>query len=219
MKLRLLSAVLSLPLALAAHLAQAQQPASLPEALQSLSSKPATTHTVSAFDPAMLQSANARFHKSHSVVNGITVENFSYPERSFFVPVRMDALRATYEAAGYQYIYAGPVDWRALAMPRSTFMVLWLHKDGTNIDRVVMMLSAPQLMRLVELTGTLKPADLVRLSGHFGIPQIDPRSVIVPAPIAPAVPAQPQMRGQLDIDPGGGGWGGGSGGPPHPIAY
>jgi hypothetical protein len=200
MKLRLLSAVLYLPLALAAHPAQAQQPASLPEALQSLSSKPATTHTVSAFDPAMLQSANARFHKSHSVVNGITVENFTYPERSFFVPVRMNALRATYEAAGYQYIYAGPVDWRALAMPRSTFMVLWLHKDGTNIDRVVMM---------------LQPADLVRLSGHFGIPQIDPRSVIVPAPIAPAVPAQPQMRGQLDIDPGGGGWGG----PPHPIAY
>ncbi len=192
MNLRLLSAVLSLPIALAARPVQAQQRASLPEALQSLSSRPADTHTVTTFDPAMLQSANARFHKSTSSVNGITVENFSYPERSFFVPVRMNVLRATYEAAGYQYIYAGPVDWRALAMPRSTFMVLWLHKDGTNIDRVVMMLRAPQQMRLFELSGTLKPWDLVHLSGHLGIPAIDPRAVIVPAPMAPQVPPQPQ---------------------------
>jgi len=197
MKHLLLPCVLALPFAAAS----VQQSASLPDMLQSLSSRQPTTHTVSTFDPEMLQSANARLHSSTAMVNGITVENFSYPVRSFFVPVRMAALRAAYDAAGYRYIYGGPVDWRALAMPQSTFMVLWLHNDGTNIDRVVMMLRAPQQMRLFELSGTLKSQDLVRLSGHFGIPTIDPRTVMVPAPVVPRTGHPCSQRYDFNTDP------------------
>ncbi len=204
----LLACVLVFPSA-----AAAQQRASVTDILQSLTSKPATTHTVTAFDPGMLQAANARFHKSTASVNGITVENFSYPERSFFVPWKMAALRAAYDAAGYNHLvdrYADDV--HKVGMPRTTLIDLWLHYDGTNIDRVMIMLRAPQQMRLFEVTGTLKPWDLVHISGHFGIPAIDPRAVIVPAPTAPEVPQQQHLKGALNIDPPTS-----FGGPPHPI--
>jgi hypothetical protein len=176
--------------------AAAQQRASVTEMLQSLTSKQATTHTVTAFDPGMLQSANARFTHSKAVFNGITLENFSYPERSFFVPWRMAALSAAYDAAGYNHLVDRYIDdVHKIGMPRTTLIDLWLHYDGTNIDRVMIMLRAPQQMRLFELTGTLKPWDLVHLSGHFGIPAIDPRAVIVPPPMAPEVPPQQHLKG------------------------
>jgi hypothetical protein len=36
-------------------------------------------------------------------------------------------------------------------------------------------------MTVVRITGDLKPLDLLRLSGHFGIPKVDPSAVMVPA--------------------------------------
>jgi len=36
-------------------------------------------------------------------------------------------------------------------------------------------------MSIIEVAGILKPLDLVHLSGHFGIPKVDPSAVMVPA--------------------------------------
>jgi len=35
-------------------------------------------------------------------------------------------------------------------------------------------------MSVIEVSGILKPLDLVHLSGHFGIPKVDPSVVMVP---------------------------------------
>ncbi len=70
-------------------------------------------------------------------------------------------------------------------MPHGTLADVWLHNDGTNIDSVVVLLRAPKQMSVIEVSGTLKPLDLVHLSGHFGIPKVDPGAVMVPAPVAP----------------------------------
>jgi hypothetical protein len=36
-------------------------------------------------------------------------------------------------------------------------------------------------MNVIEVSGLLRPLDLVHLSGHFGIPKVDPNAVMVPA--------------------------------------
>jgi hypothetical protein len=36
-------------------------------------------------------------------------------------------------------------------------------------------------MNVIEVSGELRPLDLVHLSGHFGIPKVDPEAVMVPA--------------------------------------
>jgi hypothetical protein len=37
-------------------------------------------------------------------------------------------------------------------------------------------------MSVIEVSGALRPLDLVHLSGHLGIPKVDPNAVMVPAP-------------------------------------
>jgi hypothetical protein len=92
----------------------------------------------------------------------------------------MAALNAAYNAAGYHHLVEKHVDAREAAMPRGTLTDLWLHNDGTNIDSVVVLIRTPKQMSVVEVAGILKPLDLVHLSGHFGIPKVDPNVVMVP---------------------------------------
>jgi hypothetical protein len=37
-------------------------------------------------------------------------------------------------------------------------------------------------MSVIQVTCELRPLDLVHLSGHLGIPEVDPNAVMVPAP-------------------------------------
>lgn len=159
--------------------ASAQLPIGLPDVLSSLSSQQAT-HTAFTFDREMLQSANALFQDATAGLNSVTVENYRYREPAFYVPENMAALNAAYSAAGYHHLVEKHVDPREATMPRGTLTDLWLHNDGTNIDSVVVLIRASRQMSVVEVTGTLKPLDLVHLSGHFGIPKVDPNVVMVP---------------------------------------
>jgi len=168
----------------AAVTASAQLPAGMPEMLQSLSSQQAT-HAAFTLDRQMLQSARALFQDATAALNSITVENFHYQDKAFYIPGNMAALNAAYSAAGYHHLVEKHVDAREASMPHGTLADVWLHNDGTNIDSVVVLLRAPKQMSVIEVSGILKPLDLVHLSGHFGIPKVDPGAVMVPAPVAP----------------------------------
>jgi hypothetical protein len=37
-------------------------------------------------------------------------------------------------------------------------------------------------MSVIQISCELRPLDLIHLSGHFGIPKVDPNAVMVPAP-------------------------------------
>jgi hypothetical protein len=165
--------------AAAAVSASAQLPVGLTDMLQSLSSQQAT-HTAFTFDREMLQSANALFQDSTAGLDSVTVENYRYREPAFYVPENMASLNAAYNAAGYHHLVEKHVDAREATMPHGTLTDLWLHNDGTNIDSVVVLIRGAKQMSVVEVSGTLKPLDLVHLSGHFGIPKVDPNVVMVP---------------------------------------
>ena len=45
-----------------------------------------------------------------------------------------------------------------------------------------MLIRSPRDMNVIQVSGDLRPLDLIHLSGHFGIPKVDPDAVMVPAP-------------------------------------
>jgi hypothetical protein len=163
--------------------AAAQQPAGVPDMLANIASTPGT-HTAFTFDRDMLQMANGYLNGGEGPVgelNSVTVENYRYREPAFYIPESLHALIAAYNAAGWKHLVEQKVDPRESAAPTKQLTDLWLHFKGAEIDDVTVLVRGPKQMSVVEVSGALRPLDLVHLSGHFGIPRVDPDAVMVPA--------------------------------------
>jgi hypothetical protein len=176
---------LSLGLTLAAH---AQQPLGIAQGFATLADQPAT-HTAFTFDRNAMQLAQSVLQadgmdpaRAAIALTGITVENYRYSEPAFYTPEAMGALIATYKAAGWKHLVNGHQTPANTAQPHQMATDLWLHFTGADIDGVTVLARAAKQMNVIELTGDLRPLDLVHLSGHFGIPKVDPNAVMVPAP-------------------------------------
>jgi len=92
----------------------------------------------------------------------------------------MGSIIATYHAAGWKHLVnANPASG---AQPLHPITDLWLHFNGAEIDDVTVLVRAPRDMNLIRISCALRPLDLLHLSGHFGIPRVDPDAVMVPAP-------------------------------------
>ena len=179
------SALFLLAVAAAAPLAaRAQQPAGVAEDLQNLASEHAN-HTAFTFDHDMLQTVNGLINGGSGPagdLNSVTIENYRYHEPAFYIPETLHSLVAAYSAAGWQHLVNQHSTPRDSASPVKPLTDLWLHFHGTDIDSLTVLIRAPKQMTVVEVTGDLRPLDLVHLGGHFGIPKVDPNAVMVPAP-------------------------------------
>lgn len=164
--------------------AVAQVPAGVADTLRNMTSEPAN-HTAFTFDRDMLQSAVGFLNDGEGPpmqLNSITVENYRYHEPAFYLPERMHALVATFDAAGWKHLVDQHAPPRDATMPQRTLTDLWMHFTGADIDNVMVLLRGGREMTVIEVSGQLRPLDLVHLSGHFGIPKVDPDAVMVPAP-------------------------------------
>jgi hypothetical protein len=162
----------------------AQEPAGVREALRNLTSERAN-HTSFTFDHDMLQSATGFLNDGEGPpmqLNSITVENFRFHEPAFYIPENMHALVATFDAAGWKHLVDQHVSPRDAATPQKPLTDLWLHFTGADIDNVLVLIRGTRQMSVIQVSGQLRPLDLVHLSGHFGIPKVDPNAVMVPAP-------------------------------------
>jgi hypothetical protein len=182
MKLRLVG-LSALVLGLVAG-AWAEQPAGVSEALQNIASEPAT-HTAFTFDHDMLQTASGFINGGASGpvagLNSITVENYRYRGQAFYIPESVHSLIAAYNVAGWKHLVDQNVTPGQSASPTKPITDLWLHFRGAEIDDVTVLVRGQKQMSVIEVSGVLKPLDLVHLSGHFGIPKVDPSAVMVPA--------------------------------------
>ena len=180
MKLRLLAvAALSCAAFCGAGWMEAQEPPGVAQALAGISSVPAT-HTAVTFDRDMLESLWGE--RPLAALNGITVESYRFHEPAFYIPEAVDALRHDFAAAGWKHLVEANVSPRASAEPLKPITDMWFHFRGEDIDGVTVLIRAPRQMNVIEVSGLLRPLDLVHLSGHFGIPKVDPDAVMVPAP-------------------------------------
>jgi hypothetical protein len=163
--------------------AQTPQPPGVSEALQNMASEHAS-RTAFTFDRDMLQTANALLSSGSGAgeLSSVSFETYRYREPAFYIPEAMHGLIAAYSAAGWQHLVNQNASPRESASPTRPLTDLWMHFRGTNIDALTVLIRAPREMTVVEVSGELKPMDLLHLGGHFGIPRVDPNAVMVPAP-------------------------------------
>jgi len=160
----------------------------LQQQLATLTDQPAT-HTGFSFDKNMLQLAQGVLiaqgmdeRRAALALKGISVDNYRYHQPAFYTPEAMGALIDGYHAAGWKHLVNANQTPANTAQPRGTATDLWLHFSGTDIDGVTVLTRASKMMNVVQLSCDLRPLDLVHLGGHFGIPKVDPNTVMVPAP-------------------------------------
>lgn len=162
----------------------AQEPAGVPEELRNLTSEQAN-HTAFTFDHDMLQSAAGFLNDGEGPpmrLNSITFENYRYHEPAFYLPETMHALVRSFDAAGWKHLVDQHASARDAATPQKPLTDLWLHFRGPDIDNVMVLVRGVRQVSVIEVSGELRPLDLVHLSGHFGIPKVDSGAVMVPAP-------------------------------------
>ena len=155
----------------------ASEPPGTAEALSQLTSQP-FTHTAFTFDRDMLQSV---LGTQSAGLNSITVQSYRFKSPAFYVPEELSALSAAYGQAGWKHLVEAHVPPREQALPVKPITDLWLHYRGTEIDDVAVLIRAPKQMNVIEVSGVLRPLDLAHLGGHFGLPRVDPDTVMVPA--------------------------------------
>ena len=192
MKLRLYSVLFGLALAAAPRVSPAQQPAGFPpgsqEAFLNLADQPAT-HTAFSFDRSMLQiaqnlltSSGVDANRAAAALTGISIDNYRYPRPAFYTPETMASIIDAYHAAGWKHLVDANQTPASTAQPRATVTDLWLHFTGPDINGVTVLTRSTRDMSVIQIACELRPLDLIHLSGHFGIPKVDPNAVMVPAP-------------------------------------
>ena len=185
MHLRYLPTLLAAALTLSAT---AQPPFNPSQTLSTLADQPAT-HTGFIFDHNMLMGAQGILeangldaHRAAAAINSIAVDTYRYPQPAFYTPEAMASLIDGYHRAGWKHLVNVNQTPANTAQPNHPVTDLWLHFTGADIDAVTVLSRAPRNMEVIQLQCDLRPLDLVHLSGHFGIPKVDPDAVMVPAP-------------------------------------
>ncbi|MBS1800636.1 MAG: hypothetical protein JSS95_12525 [Acidobacteria bacterium] len=166
----------------------AQQPNGVSQTLNQLADQPAT-HLSVTFDRSMLDYAttfidngNAQVRRASASLRSITVDTYHYQLPAFYTPEAMSFIVSTYHAAGWKHLVDANANPATSAQPGRAITDLWLHFNGAEIDDVTVLVRAPRDMNLIQISCALRPLDLLHLSGHFGIPKVDPGAVMVPAP-------------------------------------
>jgi hypothetical protein len=184
----LLPAILSATLVFAYAQPPAGSPADLQSALMNLADQPAA-HTSFSFDRSELQIAQNLLesngmdaNRAPAALTGISVDNYRYPRPAFYMPETMASIIANYHAAGWKHLVNANQTPANTAQPHSTVTDLWLHFAGPDITGITVLTRSPRDMSVVQIACELRPLDLIHLSGHFGIPKVDPNAVMVPAP-------------------------------------
>jgi hypothetical protein len=154
----------------------------------SLADQPAT-HTSFSFDRSLMQIAQSLLQgsgmdsqRAAAALSGISVDSYHYAQPAFYTPEAMGSIIDAYHAAGWKHLVNGNQTPANSAQPHTTLTDLWLHFNGSEIDDLMVLIRAPRDMNVIQVQGNLRPLDLIHLSGHFGIPKVDPNAVMVPAP-------------------------------------
>jgi hypothetical protein len=183
-----------IPFALAACLCSATfaqatpMPPGVVDNLSNLADQPAT-HTGVVFDRSTLQIVQGVLEqgglssdRAAAALTSISFDTYRYKEPAFYTPETFAAIVDTFHRAHWKHLVNGNQTSANEAQPRSAITDIWLHFAGGDIDHVTVLIRSAHDMNLIQVAGDLRPLDLIHLSGHFGIPKVDPSAVMVPAP-------------------------------------
>jgi hypothetical protein len=146
------------------------------------------THLGFVFDRSMLQAARNLLQsggmtpeRAAAALTGISYDNYRYAHPAVYAPETMQSITEAYHLAHWKHLVNAhePAPGET---QHKTATDLWLHYTGSDIDGVTVLTRGSKDVNVVQVACDLRPLDLVHLSGHFGIPKVDPGAVMVPAP-------------------------------------
>ena len=101
-------------------------------------------------------------------VDGISVHRFKFQSSGMYDPQVLNAVRHQYNDAGWQHISDAHDKY---GYPNGTD--LWIHLDHLIIRNIAFLITRPDQVAFVSVSGSISPLDLLHLAGHFGIPKIE----------------------------------------------
>lgn len=188
MRLRLLVLPSIFATSLVAAQLSAQMPKGIGDSLSSLADQPAT-HMGFVLDRSMLQAARGVLQsggmtpeRAAAALSSVSFDNYRYGQPVVYSHEAMAPILAAYRSAGWKHLVDAHDPRPDDATRHRTATDLWLHFTGMDIDGVTVLTRGAHDMNLIQVACDLRPLDLVHLSGHFGIPKVDPNAVMVPDP-------------------------------------
>jgi len=115
------------------------------------------------------QGDEAQAKKVVAGLKGIYVRSFEFKKPGEYTKEDVDAFRAQIHAPEWQKI----VDTHSKEDGEDTEVYL-KSGAGDTIDGLAIISAEPKELTLVNIVGTVDLASLSALSGHFGIPEVDP---------------------------------------------
>lgn len=131
-------------------------------------------HTILKF-ATMLDRSNPDLRRVVAGVNGVSVHMFRFPAGIMPDPGMMTAIGQQYQEAGWMHL----VKKRKSQTGETTD--LWVRLDNMSVRDIAVLMVRAREVDFVSASGTVSPLDLLHLSGHFGIPKMDPGAA-VPVP-------------------------------------
>jgi hypothetical protein len=129
------------------------------------------------------------FRRVIAGVDGVSVHHFRFPGDGMYDPRILADVRQQYRAAGWQHISASHA---RNGGPGETDV--WVRLDNMTIRNVAVLVAGANQVNFVSVSCAISPIDLVRLGGHFGIPQIQ-GGVVLPRARNNAEQYPPQQPG------------------------
>ena len=107
-------------------------------------------------------------------VSGVSVHRYHFAGSWMYDPQALSSIKEEYQAAGWKQLMnnrekdggAGVTD-------------LWIRLENNAVANVAILLARANEVDFVAVSGSISPADLSHLGGHFGIPKIE-GGVMVP---------------------------------------
>jgi hypothetical protein len=175
---------------------QTAAPPNIAASIEGLADQPAT-HTGFVFDRSMLQAARDMLQsegmspqRAAVALSTITYDHYGYRQPVTYAPESMAAIVDAYRTAGWHHLVgAHPKDVAATGAENHPRQLtdMWLHNSGADIDGIVVMTRGQRNVNLIQVECRISPLELAHLGGHFGIPKVDPNTVMVPDPQDPSV--------------------------------
>lgn len=160
-----------------------QQSAWTPRAIEALQST-ASSKTGFSFDHWMLVLASKAVPGDDDLrrviagVSGLSVRIYRFQDAGYDLAALTSA-NDEYRAAGWQRVIE-----KHETSQGSGVTDVWVRMENNAIANAALLVARPNEVNFVSLSGSISPADLSHLCGHFGIPRIE-GGITVPAPSIP----------------------------------
>lgn len=150
-----------------------QQGAWVPQGIVALEES-ASSKTGFTFDHSMLvlvsqlDSGNEDLRRVIAGVSAISVQQLHFHRSEQYNPGVLDSVIREYKAAGWKQLMN---ERDKSGIPGATD--LWVRLENNAISNVAFLVAKPDGVSFITVSGSISPADLSHLGGHFGIPKIE----------------------------------------------